>query len=55
MKANISKFPSIILRPKGVINDINFSVSVYRLQPFSCVKLLGVKIDDRLSFNIRCI
>ena len=27
MKANISKFQSIILRPKGIIDDISFCVS----------------------------
>ena len=51
MKANISKFQSINLRPKGVIDDIRFYVSGYTLQPVSCVNLLGVKIDDRLSFD----
>ena len=51
MKANINKFQSIILRPKGVIDDISFHVSGYTLQPVSCVNLLGVKIDDRLSFD----
>ena len=52
MKANISKFQSIILRPKGVIDDISFYVSGYTLQHVSCVNLLGVKIDDhRLSFD----
>ena len=51
MKANISKFHSIILRPKGVIDDISFYVSGYTLQPVSCVNLLGVKIDDRLYFD----
>ena len=51
MKANISKFQSIILRPKGVIDDISFYVSGYTLQPVSCVNLIGVKIDDRLSFD----
>ena len=45
MNANISKFQSIILRPKGVIDDISFCVSGYTLQPVSCVNLLGVKID----------
>ena len=51
MKANISKFQSIILRPKGVIDDISFYVSGYALKPVSCANLLGVKIDDRPSFD----
>ena len=45
MKASLSKCQSIILRPKGVIDDISFCVSGYTLQPVSCVSLLGVKID----------
>ena len=51
MKANISKFQFIILRPEGAIDDISFFVSDYTLQPVSCVNLLGVKIDDHLSFD----
>ena len=51
MKANVSKLQSIILRPKGVIDDISFCVSGCTLQPVSCVNLLGVKIDDSLPFN----
>ena len=51
MKANISKFQSIILRPKGSISDVSFSISEHILKPIRCVKLLGVKIDDRLSFD----
>ena len=51
MKANISKFQSIILRPKGSISDVSFCISEHILKPIPCVKLLGVKIDDRLSFD----
>ena len=51
MKATISTFQSIILRLKGVIDDISFCVSGYMLQPVSCVNLFGMKIDDRLSFD----
>ena len=51
MKANISKFQSIILKPRGVIADVEFHVSGYTLKPLSCVKLLGVQIDERLSFD----
>ena len=51
MKANISKFLSIILRLKGSISDVSFCISEHILKPTLCVKLLGVKIDDRLSFD----
>ena len=51
MKANISMFQSIILRPKGSISDVSFCISEHILKPIPCVKLLGVKIDDRLSFD----
>ena len=51
MKANVSKFQSIVLKPKGVIPDIEFSVSEYSLKPVRCVKLLGVKIDTEVSIN----
>ena len=51
MKANISQFQSIILRPNGIIDDTSFWESGYTLRPVSCVNLLGVKIDDRISFG----
>ena len=51
MQTNISKFQSIILRPKGSISNVTFCISKSILTPVSCVKLLGVKIDDRLSFD----
>ena len=51
MKVNVSKFQSIILKPKGVISDVEFHVSGHSLKPVSSVKLLGVKIDERLSFD----
>ena len=51
IQTNISKFQSIILRPKGSISDVTFCLSESILRPVSCVKLLGVKIDDRLSFD----
>ena len=51
MKVNVSKFQSIILKPEGVISDVEFHVSGHSLKPVSSVKLLGVKIDERLSFD----
>ena len=40
-----------ILKPKGVISDVEFHESGHSLKPVSSVKLLGVKIDERLSFD----
>ena len=51
IKANISKFQFIILKLRGVIADVDFHASGYTLKPFPCVKLLGVQIDERLSFD----
>ena len=51
MKVNVWKFQSIILKPKGVTSDVEFHVSGHSLKPVSSVKLLGVKIDERLSFD----
>ena len=51
MKANISKFQSIILRPKGFISDVSFCISEHILKPIPCVKLLGVKIQWLASYH----
>ena len=51
MKVNVSKFQSIILKPKGAISDVEFHVSAHSLKSVSSVKLLGVQIDERLSFD----
>ena len=51
MKVNVSKFLSIILKPKGAISDVEFDVSGHCLKPVSGVKLLGVQINERLSFD----
>ena len=50
-QASISKFQSIILKPRGVIADVEFHVSGYALKPLPCVKFLGVQTDERLSFD----
>ena len=51
MKVNVSQFQSIILKPKCVISDVEFYVSGHSLKTLSSVKPLGVKIDERLSFD----
>ena len=42
---------SISDKTRGVIADVEFHVSGYTLKPLPCVKLLGVQIDERLSFD----
>ena len=51
MKVNVSKFQPIILKPKGSISDVELHVSGHSLKPVSSVKMLGVQIDERLSFD----
>ena len=51
MKVNVSKFQSIILKPKGAMSDVEFHVSGHSLKPASSVKLLGVQINERLTFD----
>ena len=51
MKVNVSKFQSFILKPRGAISDAECHVSSHSLKPVSSVKLLGIQIDERLSFD----
>ena len=51
IKVNVSKFQLIVPKPRGVIPDVEFHVSCHSLNPVSSVKLLRVKIDERLSFD----
>ena len=51
MNLNVSKFQSIVLKPNGVIPDVEFHVYGHTLKPVSSVKLLGIRINDRLSFD----
>jgi len=51
MKVNVSKFQSIVFTTKGVTNDMELCFSDQVIQSVSCVRLLGVKIDNRLSFD----
>ena len=49
MEANPSKFQSIVF--SGSKTDISFCIDGNVIQPANCVKLLGVYLDDQLSFN----
>ena len=42
---------SVILRSKGSISYVTFSISEYIMRPTSCVHSLGVKINDSISFD----
>ena len=39
------------MKSKGAISDVEFHVSGHSLKPVSSVKLLGVQIDERLTFD----
>ena len=49
MEANPSKFQSIVLSRKKC--DISFSIEGHVIKPTNYVKLLGVYLDDQLTFN----
>jgi len=49
MKANPSKFQAMVLSRNNT--DISFNVGDTVIIPTDCVKLLGVNIDNKLSFN----
>ena len=51
MKVNVSTFQSITFKPTGVISYVKFHVTRHSLKPVFSVKLLRVKIDERLSFD----
>ena len=51
MKVNVSRFQLIIFKPKDVISDVELHVIGQSLKPISSVKLFGVKVDERLSFD----
>ena len=51
MKVNVLKFQSIVSKPKDGIPDVEFHVSGHVLKPVSSVKLLGIKIDEGLTFD----
>ena len=53
MKANISKFQSIILKPRGVIADVEFHVSGYTLKPLLVLNFWEFKLTNAcLSMNM---
>jgi len=53
MKANPEKFQAIVLtrRPNASPPDLAFCIKDATISPEPCVKLLGVKLDDKLNFT----
>ena len=51
MKVNPDKFQAIVLGNKDDVNDLSFDINGSSIKPTKCVKLLGVHIDDKLSFD----
>ena len=50
MQANPDKFQAIILGNSNT-DEISFEIDGHKIKPTNCVKLLGVKIDNKLSFT----
>ena len=51
MKVNPEKFQTLIDKQANEVNDIELNISGQTIEPTSCVKLLGVFIDDQLSLD----
>lgn len=51
MRANAAKFQAIIIKARNTTETIEFCVSNEIIKPVSCVRLLGVYIDDKLTFE----
>ena len=51
MKANPSKFQFIVFKNRTTDDDIELAISNEVMEPVSVVKLLGVTIDDKMSFD----
>ena len=51
MKVNPEKFQTLIVKQANEANDIELNISGQTIKPTSCVKLLGVFIDDQLSLD----
>ena len=51
MKVNPEKFQTFIVTQANEVNDIELNISGQTIKPTSCVKLLGVFIDDQLSLD----
>ena len=51
MKVNPEKFQTLVVKKANEVNDIDLNISGQTIKPTSCVKLLGLFIDDQLTFD----
>ena len=51
MKVNPEKFLTLVVKKANEVNDIDLNISGQTIKPTSCVKLLGLFIDDRLTID----
>ena len=51
MKVNPEKFQNLVVKKAKEVNDIDLNISGQVIKPTSCVKLLGLFIDDQLTFD----
>ena len=51
MKVNPEKFQTLVVKKANEVNDIDLNISGQTVKPTSCVKLLGLFIDDQLIFD----
>ena len=51
MKVNPEKFQTLVVRKANEVNDKDLNISGQKIKATSCVKLLGLFIDDQLTFD----
>ena len=51
MKVNPEKFQTLVVKKASEVNDIDLNISGQTIKLTSCVKLLGLFIDDQLTFD----
>ena len=51
MKVNPEKFQTSVVKKANEVNEIDLNISGQTIKPTSCVKLLGLFIDDQLTFD----
>ena len=51
MKVSPEKFRNLVVKMATEVNDIDLNISGQTIKPTSCVKWLGLFIDDQLTFD----
>ena len=51
IKVNPEKFQTLVVKMANEVNDMDLNISGQTIKPTSCVKLLGLFIDDQLTFD----